>query len=113
MRDESHWSMVLTRHAPRILLTPQFIVSTIYLALAVAQNSAATGRPGRVIATEHEESKAAQARKNWANCGRDVEGHIDLRVGDLLETLKSDVADVDLLLLDSKFYDVEQRIFCR
>lgn len=78
-----------------------FGVSTIYLALAVAQNEAASGRPGRVIATEHEPTKAVQARQYWAQCGSEVEEHIDLRVGDLLETLKTGVAAVDLLLLDS------------
>jgi predicted O-methyltransferase YrrM len=78
-----------------------FGVSTIYLALAVAQNGAASGQHGWVIATEHEPSKAAQARKYWAQCGSEVEDQIDLRVGDLLETLKTGVAGVDLLLLDS------------
>ena len=74
-----------------------FGVSTIYLALAVGQNS----EHGMVIATEKEESKAARARENWKEAGKTVEEHIDLREGDLLETLK-DIPEVDLLLLDSK-----------
>lgn len=79
-----------------------FGVSTIYLALAVAQTKAATGKAGKVIATEKEPQKAETARKYWKQCGEVVEKEIDLRVGDLLETLKQDVPEVDLLLLDSK-----------
>lgn len=78
-----------------------FGVSTIYLALAVEQTKAATGKTGTVIATEKELQKAAIARDYWKQCG--VDGYIDLRIGDLLETLKVDVPEVDLLLLDSKF----------
>ena len=88
-----------------------FGVSTIYLALAVAQNAArenhaSAGVPpvkGRVIATEKEVSKADSAVKNWARAGKEIEGVIDLRVGDLLETLASDIGTVDFLLLDSTF----------
>ena len=80
-----------------------FGVSTIYLALAVAQTTDATGKEGKVIATEKEPSKAAAARSYWKQCGELVEKQIDLREGDLLETLKQDVPVVDLLLLDSKF----------
>nr|KIR47532.1 O-methyltransferase [Cryptococcus bacillisporus CA1280] len=65
-----------------------FGVSTIYLALAVAHNAALTGKPGQVIATENEPSKASQARANWKEAGDEVLQVIDLREGDLLETLK-------------------------
>jgi predicted O-methyltransferase YrrM len=78
-----------------------FGVSTIYLALATAQAKAATGKTGTVIATEKEPQKAAIARAYWKECG--IEDHVDLRVGDLLETLKNNVPEVDLLLLDSEF----------
>ncbi|WVQ84903.1 hypothetical protein IAT38_007066 [Cryptococcus sp. DSM 104549] len=79
-----------------------FGVSTIYLALAVAHNVALSGKPGTVIATEYEPSKAAQARANWKEAGKDVESVIDLREGDLLETLKVNIPEegIDLLLLD-------------
>ncbi|KAJ9644182.1 hypothetical protein H2204_001533 [Knufia peltigerae] len=77
-----------------------FGVSTIYLALAVAQTKAATGKSGTVIATEKETSKAEVARRYWARCGAQVEEQIDLRVGDLRETLKVDLPVIDLLLLD-------------
>ncbi|RAH68769.1 O-methyltransferase [Aspergillus aculeatinus CBS 121060] len=78
-----------------------FGVSTIYLALAVAKTTSRTGKPGMVIATEKEASKAAAARGYWAQCGPEVERHIDLREGDLLETLKDGLPEeIDLLLLD-------------
>ncbi|KAJ5085477.1 S-adenosyl-L-methionine-dependent methyltransferase [Penicillium argentinense] len=77
-----------------------FGVSTIYLALAIARTKAATGKSGVVIATEKEKEKAVIARKYWAQCGPEVEQEIDLREGDLLETLKTDLPEVDLLLLD-------------
>jgi predicted O-methyltransferase YrrM len=77
-------------------------VSTIYLALAVAANVAATGGQGRVIATEYESTKASKAREHWQECGPTVTGVIDLREGDLRETLKQDLDVVDVLLLDSK-----------
>lgn len=77
-------------------------VSTIYLALAVAANVAAAGGQGRVIGTEHELAKAARAREYWRECGDAVSGVIDLREGDLRETLKENLENVDLLLLDSR-----------
>ncbi|KAL4945120.1 hypothetical protein BDV06DRAFT_185654 [Aspergillus oleicola] len=79
-----------------------FGVSTIYLALAVSKVKSLTGKEGTVIATEKEESKAGAARAYWEQCGEVVSSQIDLRVGDLLETLKSDLPErsVDLLLLD-------------
>lgn len=80
-----------------------FGVSTIYLALAVNKVKAASGKDGVVIATEKESSKAAIARQYWKQCGLEVENVIDLREGNLLETLQHDLPDqVDLLLLDSK-----------
>lgn len=83
-----------------------FGVSTIYLALAVAENvkrdTSATVK-GRVIATEKEPSKASEAQKNWERAGTEIEGVIDLRVGDLRETLTKDLGVVDFLLLDSEW----------
>jgi len=57
-----------------------------------------------VIATEKESVKAERARKHWKEAGQEVEPWIELREGDLLETLKVEEGmpdDVDLLLLDS------------
>ncbi|OCK94749.1 S-adenosyl-L-methionine-dependent methyltransferase [Cenococcum geophilum 1.58] len=91
-----------------------FGVSTIYLALAVGQNAAdpqsnlvagAEGMTtrGKVIATEKEPTKAARAREHWKEAGSEVEPWIELREGDLLETLRvpdSLPEEIDLLLLD-------------
>ncbi|OGE50137.1 hypothetical protein PENARI_c018G11494 [Penicillium arizonense] len=81
-----------------------FGVSTIYLALAVAENAKRAGGQGkgmpRVIATEKEETKATIARGHWAAAGKEVEEVIELRVGDLRETLTKELGVVDFLLLD-------------
>lgn len=80
-----------------------FGVSTIYLALAVGQNVPnGDARLGKVIATEMEATKAVRARENWKRAGPEVEPFIELREGDLLQTLKTDLpTEVDFLLLDS------------
>ncbi|RDL32018.1 Uncharacterized protein BP5553_09420 [Venustampulla echinocandica] len=88
-----------------------FGVSTIYLALAVGQNIADRTRSlgstssvtGKVIATENEPSKAAKAREHWREAGDEVEPWIELREGNLLETLKVEEGmpeEIDMLLLD-------------
>ncbi|KAK7421184.1 hypothetical protein QQX98_002313 [Neonectria punicea] len=86
-----------------------FGVSTTYLALAVGQNVAAvqaeTGEPatGKVIGTEKEPTKAARARDHWKQAGDEVEPWIELREGDLRETLKVEEGmpgEIDMLLLD-------------
>jgi predicted O-methyltransferase YrrM len=75
-----------------------FGVSTIYLAAAVRDN-AAPGEPGGVvIGTEHEPAKTRAARENFAAAG--VAEFIDLREGDLRETLKRIDQLVDLMLID-------------
>jgi predicted O-methyltransferase YrrM len=92
-----------------------FGVSTVYLALAVGQNvadarlaagsGAAAPVSGKVVATEKEPSKAEKARAHWAEAGEEVEPWIDLRVGDLLETLQVEEGmpgEIDMVLLDSK-----------
>jgi len=81
-----------------------FGVSTIYLALAISKNKSflgvGVGSPG-VIATELEPSKALRAREHWKRCGEDIEAQIDLRVGDLRQTLKENLPEnIGLLLLD-------------
>ncbi|KAI1330894.1 S-adenosyl-L-methionine-dependent methyltransferase [Xylariaceae sp. FL0255] len=82
-----------------------FGVSTIYLALAVGQNATklgvAAGGRAKVIATENEPSKIARARQNWKDAGQDVEKWIELREGDLRETLSQDLPDeIDFVLFD-------------
>ena len=83
-----------------------FGVSTIYLALAVGENARSAGKmrsEARVIATEHEPSKAAKAREYWRTAGESVEQYIELREGDILQTLRHDVPEVDFVLFDSTF----------
>ena len=84
-----------------------FGVSTIYLALAVSEVAKRNGGKGRVIATEKEGSKTAVARETWKKADPDgelgIEKVIELREGDLEETLKGDVeGEVDFVLLDSE-----------
>lgn len=79
-----------------------FGVSTIYLALAVGSNLGRSGGKGTVIATEKESTKAEKARQYWKEAGDElVTRHIDLREGDLHETLKENVPTLDLVLVDS------------
>ncbi|KAH8919385.1 S-adenosyl-L-methionine-dependent methyltransferase [Atractiella rhizophila] len=79
-----------------------FGVSTVYLALAVVENVKAGKGDGKglVIGTELEKEKADRARAFWKDCGKEVEDVIELREGDLLQTLKNDLPQVDCLLLD-------------
>jgi predicted O-methyltransferase YrrM len=84
-----------------------FGLSTIFLAAALRDNAREQGA-GRVITTEYEASKAERARANLKEAGLD--GFVDIRVGDALETLKADPPkDIDLLFLDgakSMYIDV-------
>jgi predicted O-methyltransferase YrrM len=73
-------------------------VSTLYLAAAVRDNLHADGGSGLVIATEHEPEKAKNARAHWAEAG--LADLIELREGDLRETLKQVAAPIDFVLMD-------------
>lgn len=79
-------------------------MSTIYLALAIKANSHqhSSSPRGKVIATENESTKAARARAIWADVGEGISEFIDLREGDLLQTLKEELPVIDLLVLDSE-----------
>ena len=68
-------------------------VSTLYLADAVRANGG-----GVVIGTEHEPGKAAQARATFTEAG--LSEFIELREGDLRETLKVIEGPVDFVLMD-------------
>jgi len=70
-----------------------FGVSTLYLADAVRANGG-----GVVIGTEYEPAKAARARETFAAAG--VSDLIDLREGDLRESLKVIEGPVDFVLMD-------------
>jgi predicted O-methyltransferase YrrM len=73
-------------------------VSTLQLAAAVRTNVHEDGGTGVVIGTEHEPSKAAAARENFAAAG--LTDFIDLRVGDLRETLRQLEGPIDFMLID-------------
>ncbi|RIK92682.1 MAG: hypothetical protein DCC71_24360 [Proteobacteria bacterium] len=75
-----------------------FGVSTLYLAAAVRDQAARDGAPGVVIATEAEPAKAAAARAHFAEAG--LAEWIDLREGDLRETLRRIEGPVDFVLMD-------------
>jgi predicted O-methyltransferase YrrM len=68
-------------------------VSTLYLADAVRANGG-----GVVIGTEYEPAKAAAARANFEAAG--LSEMIDLREGDLRETLKGLEGPIDFVLMD-------------
>jgi predicted O-methyltransferase YrrM len=78
-------------------LGTSFGVSTLYLAAAVRDNCQGGGQ-GVVIGTEHEPAKAAEARANFAAAG--LERWIELREGDLRETLKTLTGPIDFVLFD-------------
>ncbi len=75
-----------------------FGVSTLFLAAAVRDNVRAAGGEGVVIATEYEPGKANAARANFAEAG--LSGFIDLREGDLRETLVDVGGPIDFVLMD-------------
>jgi predicted O-methyltransferase YrrM len=68
-------------------------VSTLYLAAAVRDNQG-----GTVIATENEPAKAEAARANFAAAG--LADRIELREGDLRETLAYLSGPIDFVLID-------------
>lgn len=70
-----------------------FGVSTLYLAAAVRDNGG-----GVVIGTEYESSKVSTARRHFSEAG--LSAYIDLREGDLRQTLQDIEGPVDFLLLD-------------
>ena len=72
-----------------------FGVSTLYLAAALRDNDAPGGV---VIATEYEPTKAAIARTNFKEAG--LEPWIELREGDLRQTLRDPGGPVDFALID-------------
>jgi predicted O-methyltransferase YrrM len=74
-------------------LGTSFGVSTLYLAAAVRDNGG-----GLVVGTEHEPAKARAARANFAEAG--FSDLIDLREGDLRETLKTLDGPIDFVLSD-------------
>lgn len=72
-----------------------FGISTLYLAAAVRDNQVPNSV---VIGTEHESEKARVARKTFGQAG--LAEHIDLREGDLRETLRDLEGPIDFMLVD-------------
>jgi predicted O-methyltransferase YrrM len=71
-----------------------FGISTLHLAAALRDNGG-----GRLIGTEFEPSKTKRARENLAVGG--LSDLVEIREGDALETLASDLPDtIDFVLLD-------------
>jgi predicted O-methyltransferase YrrM len=108
-KDKAEYCYLLCRalNAKRVVeCGTSFGVSTLYLAAAVRDNvglkqpsdGPSDEVDGTVIATEHEPQKAKIARQNFAAAG--LSRYIDLREGDLAETLKDIDGPVDFVLLD-------------
>jgi predicted O-methyltransferase YrrM len=71
-----------------------FGISTLHLAAGLRDNGG-----GRLITSEFESTKAARARENLSAGG--LIDLVDIREGDALETLSTDLPDtIDLVLLD-------------
>ena len=97
-RDKGEFCYQLCRSigASRIIEAgTSFGVSTMYLAAAVRDNQS---KKGVVIGTEHEPTKVKVALQNFEEAG--LSEFIDLREGDLRETLKKVGGSVDFMLVD-------------
>jgi len=100
-RDKAEFCYLLCRanNARRIVEAgTSYGVSTLYLAAAVRDNAAVAGGNGVVIGTEYEPEKARAARAHFAQAG--LSDYIDLREGDLRETLRQIDEPVDFMLVD-------------
>ena len=100
-RDKAEFCYQLCRaiDARRIVeIGTSYGVSTLYLAAALRDNIRERGGHGLVIGTEHEPKKAAAARATFEEAG--LASYIDLREGDLRETLRRLEGPVDFLLMD-------------
>jgi predicted O-methyltransferase YrrM len=100
-RDKAEFCYQLCRasHARRIVeIGTSYGVSTLYLAAAVRDNVHALGGDRVVVGTEYEPNKASAARAHFAQAG--LSRFIDLREGDLRETLKEIGGPVDFVLVD-------------
>ncbi len=97
-RDKAEFCYQLCRslRATRIVEAgTSFGISTLYLAAAVRDNQV---KNGVVIGTEHEPSKVKIALENFREAG--LSDFIDLREGDLRQTLKDVGGPVDFMLVD-------------
>jgi predicted O-methyltransferase YrrM len=100
-RDKAEFCYQLCRatDARRVVeIGTSFGVSTLYLAAAVRDNVRAAGGNGVVIGTECEPEKASAARMHFEQAG--LSRFIDLREGDLRETLVQIDGPVEFVLVD-------------
>jgi len=100
-RDKAELCFLLCRalRAKRVVeVGTSFGVSTLYLAAAVRDNAREDGGTGVVIATEYEPVKAKAARAHFAEAG--LADWIELREGDLRETLRGVSGPIDFALMD-------------
>jgi predicted O-methyltransferase YrrM len=100
-RDKAEFCYQLCRanDARRIVeIGTSYGVSTLYLAAAVRDNVLAGGGSGVVIGTEYEPNKAAAARAHFEQAG--LSRFVDLREGDLRQTLGQIDGPVDFMLVD-------------
>ena len=100
-RDKAEFCYQLCRaiDARRVVeIGTSYGVSTLYLAAAVRDNVRAGGGSGGVIGTEYEPEKVRIARMHFAEA--ELSHFIDLREGDLRETLKLVEGPVDFMLVD-------------
>jgi len=100
-RDKAQFCYQLCRalRAKRVVEAgTSYGVSTLYLAAAVRDNLQRDGGAGLVIGTEHEPEKAKAARAHFAEAG--LSHLIDLREGDLRQTLADVGGPVDFMLID-------------
>lgn len=73
-----------------------FGISTLHLAAALRDNGG-----GHLITSEFEATKVTRARKNLVAAGLGLIDLVEIRVGDALQTLSTNLPDViDLVLLD-------------
>jgi len=97
-RDKAEFCYQLCRslRATRVVEAgTSFGISTLYLAAAVRDNQV---KNGVVIGTEHEPSKVEVARENFREAG--LSEFIELREGDLRQTLQDVGGPVDFMLVD-------------
>jgi len=97
-KDKAQFCYLLCRslNAKRVVEAgTSFGVSTLYLAAAVRDNQNANGL---VIGTEIEPGKVKIARENFRKAG--LNNYIDLREGDLRQTLQDLGEPVDFMLID-------------
>jgi predicted O-methyltransferase YrrM len=100
-RDKAEFCYQLCRanNARRIVEAgTSYGVSTLYLAAAVRDNVATAGGSGLVTGTEYEPEKAAAARLHFEAAG--LSRFIELREGDLRETLRQIDGPIDFMLVD-------------